>query len=464
MLTSLLSVMHAIVPLVFYLATIAIFFVSAFWRPQIGVYYLAFFLPLENVRYYLHAYPFGEKFVDILLLGVFIGIVTRRNGDAWTPRPLTAVLAVWGVMLYISLVGGSFYLNYPLPLSISDPRVSDWKNYVEFFFFFLAAAGAIRTRQQIVALLLTMGCCFLMVNRAFHGTMSGRDLSNFSYGVRDAGPLRGAGENGLAAFEATCLLFLIALLGFKFKRIVKLGIAGLICTGIYCLLYTFSRGGYAAFVVGLTFLGIVNQRKLLVVVAAILISWQALLPVSVQQRIMMTYDQSDGGGDLDASAQTRVDLWQDAERLIRSYPIFGTGFQTYAYMGRIGGFRDTHNYYVKIMLETGAVGLLVFLFVLWRMFALGYQLYRRAEDPLLSALGLGFAALMVGMIFTNLFGDRWSFFQVDGWMWLLLGVVARGLTLVDEPQETAEGATVSESNEAEDILVPEFSSSKTSLS
>jgi O-antigen ligase len=465
MLTSLLAFLHSLVPLAFYSTTIAVFFVSALWRPQIGVYYLAFFLPLENVRYYLHAYPFGEKFVDVVLLGILIGILSRRNGTGWTSTPLTVALAIWGLMLYLSLVAGSFYLNYPLPFSPSDPRVSDWKNYVEFFFFFVAAAGAIRTREQITTLLLTMGASFLMVNRAFHGTMSGRDLSNFSYGVRDAGPLGGAGENGLAAFEATCLLFLIALLGFDFSKKIKLLIGGLICTGMYALLFTFSRGGYAAFIVGLTFLGIVSQRKLLIVVAVVLISWQTLLPTSVQQRIMMTYDQSDGGGDLDASAQTRVDLWQDAERLIISYPIFGTGFQTYAYMGRVGGFRDTHNYYVKVMLETGAIGLLIFLFVLWRMFALGYRLFRRAgDDPLLSALGLGFAALMVGTIFTNLFGDRWSYFQVDGWMWLLMGAVVRGLILVDQPVEVEDTVHESESHEFSDVLVPEFSSRKTSLS
>lgn len=465
MLTGLLNLFHSLAPLGFYLATIAVFFVSAFWRPQIGVYYLAFFLPLENVRYYLHAFPFGEKFVDILLLGVFIGIFSRRNGAEWLRSPLTALLAVWGAMLYISLVGGSFYLNRSLPISISDPRFSDWKNYIEFFFFFLAAAGAIRTRREIVTLLLAMGGCYLMVNRAFHGTMSGRDLSSFSYDVRDAGPLGGAGENGLAAFEATCLLFLTALLGFRFSRKVKLAVAALICTGVYCLLFTFSRGGYAALVIGLVFLGLVHQRKLLVVVAVLLISWQTLLPTSVRQRITMTYDQSDGGGDLDQSAQTRVDLWTDAERLIQANPIFGTGFQTYAYMGRVGGFRDTHNYYVKILLETGVVGLAVFLVVVWRMFALGYQLYRRAEDDLLlSALGLGFATLMIGTISTNLFGDRWSYFQVDGWMWLLLGVVARGLVLADEPQRATDEAIEVGSNEDEVMLVPEFSSGKTSLS
>jgi len=456
MLTSVLALLHGSEPLAFYLVTIAVFFISALRRPQIGLYYLAFFLPLVNTRYMLHAFPFGEKFVDFVLLGVFVGILSRRAGTDWTPTPVTAFLAVWGVMLYASLWRGSFYLNSDWPISAADPRVSDWKNYVEFFFFFLAAASAIRTKKQIAGLLITMGVCFLMVNREFYGTMSGRDLSSFSYDVRDAGPLAGAGENGLAAFEGTCLLFLTAMLSMKPKWKLKWAILGLIFTGVYCLLFTFSRGGYLAVLGGLLFLGVVNQRKLLIVVAVLLISWQALLPASVQQRIMMTYDQSDGGGSLDASAQTRVNLWTDAEALIAASPVFGTGFQTYSYMGRMEDLRDTHNYYLKILVETGAIGLLMFLYLLWRMFTLGYRLYLESEDPFLAAVGLGFSTLMVGMFLANLFGDRWSYFQVDGWMWMLLGVVVRGLILTEQTQESTDEAVAAEIVEPEGLLIPEF--------
>jgi putative inorganic carbon (hco3(-)) transporter len=456
MLTFVLELLHEFEPLAFYLATIAVFFVSALRLPQIGLYYLAFFLPLVNTRYVLHAYPFGEKFVDFVLLGVLIGILSRRGGTEWTPTPLTAFLAVWAVMLYASLWRGSFYLNSDWPISHKETRVSDWKNYVEFFFFFLASTSALRTRRQIAGLLITMAVCFFMVNRAYYGTMSGRDLSSFSYDVRDAGPLGGAGENGLAAFEATCLLFLTAILGMKLKRIYKLAILGLMVTGVYSLLFTFSRGGYLAFVSGLLFLGVVNQRKLLIVVAVLIVSWQALLPVSVQQRITMTYDQSDSDGTLDASAQTRVDLWTDAKALIAASPVFGTGFQTYRYMGRMEDLKDTHNYYVKILVETGAIGLLMFLYLLWRMFALGYRLYRQSEDPFLASVGLGFSALMVGMLLANVFGDRWSYFQVDGWMWMLLGAVVRGLILTEEPQESSEEAVAAEIAEPEGVLVQEL--------
>jgi hypothetical protein len=102
---------------------------------------------------------------------------------------------------------------------------------------------------------------------------------------------------------------------------------------------------------------------------------------------------------------------------------------------------------------------------LWRMFALGFRLFRRTDDPLLSSLGLGFSALMVGTIFANLFGDRWSYFQVSGWTWMLLGVVVRGHLLADEAEETADEAITSSSDVSrEDVLVPNLSGDKAFLS
>jgi O-antigen ligase len=430
-----LSGLHVFAPLVLYLATIAAFLLSVFWRPPIGLYFLSFFVPLQTVRYWLHAYWFGEKFVDFLLLGVILGLLLRGDSATWSRNPLTKPVVLWALFLYGSLWIGSFYLGSAWPITVSDPRFSDWKNYLVLPLLMFVTAAAIHSRKQMAILLVIMALSFAMVNRSYHSTMSDRDLSQFSYDVRDAGPLGGAGVNGLAAFEATGTVFLVGLLNGQFRRAYKWAIGALVATGLYSLLYTFSRGGYFGFLVGLAFLGILEQRKLLIVVAVLLISWQTLLPHSVQQRISMTYDTE--AGALDASAQTRVDMWEDAEKLIRERPVLGTGFNTYAYLGRVGAFQDTHNYYVKMMVEAGVVGLLFFLYVLYRMFSLGFRLYRVADDPFLGTLGVSFCALMASMVAVNFFGDRWSYLQVDGFMWILLGLVVRALWLTEEERVLA---------------------------
>jgi putative inorganic carbon (HCO3(-)) transporter len=115
---------------------------------------------------------------------------------------------------------------------------------------------------------------------------------------------------------------------------------------------------------------------------------------------------------------------------------------------RPGRYTDTHNYYLKVLVETGFVGLLFYLWLLCKMFYQGQTLFFRAEDPFFKALGLGFAALMVGTAVLNLFGDRWTFFQVNGYLWVLLGFVMRshiilreGARETEEAQEPASALT-----------------------
>jgi putative inorganic carbon (hco3(-)) transporter len=246
-----------------------------------------------------------------------------------------------------------------------------------------------------------------------------------------------AGDNGLGAFEASMGLFLLGLYAFEPKRSRKLLLLALIASSVYCLLFVFSRGAYLAFLAGLIFIGIFKERKLLVLAAVLLFAWQVFLPKSVQERITMTYQ----GGELDPSAQTRLNLWQEALDMMSHNPIMGSGYDTYEYLRgelRPGRYTDTHNYYLKVLVETGFVGLLFYLWLLCKLFYQGQTLFFRAEDPFFKALGLGFAALMVGTAVLNLFGDRWTFFQVNGYIWVVLALVMRAHIIVREGAREAE--------------------------
>ena len=147
----------------------------------------------------------------------------------------------------------------------------------------------------------------------------------------------------------------------------------------------------------------------------------------------MTYSKADPGeaGALDASAQERVILWTDALNLFKANPVIGTGFLTYAEMGRVGSYKDTHNFYLKMLVETGFVGLTLFLLLLLMFARAGLQLFSasRVKDPFLSMVGLGFACLMLTAAIVNFFGDRWMFIQVDSNLWILLGCVLCGSSM-----------------------------------
>ncbi len=409
---------------------------SAFWRPRLGIYFLVPLIPLQTFRYRLHDFPLGEKFVDIVLLGVLLGLLLRRGHPVFVRSSLNRPLFFYALFLYFSLWAGSFFTGGSLPLSPADPRFSDWKNYVEMPLLFALVASTIEDKKQIKILLGLMCLSFLVVNRSFYNTMHSRDLSAFSYNVRDAGPLGYAGVNGLAAFEVEFAAFLLAVYAFEKTKMIKLALMGLLATSVYCVLFAYSRGAYVAYMVVLIFIGMFKERKLLLIVLLTVVAWETVLPASVQERIEMT----EQNGALDNSAAGRVTLWKDAINLIRRSPIIGTGFDTYKFMGRFELLKDTHNYYLKVAVETGFVGLMFFLWLLYKLLQYAFSLYRTSEDPFFRSLGLGVAALMVAAVVVNLFGDRWTFFQLDGFMWVLLGCVARAHLLDEESVTQTEEA------------------------
>src|SRR5207249_4708399 len=172
-------------PLVMYVGAIAAFILSVFWKPQIGLYYLVPLLPMQTARYWIHSYPFGEKLVDVLLLGVVVGLIFHSERPVLASSPLNKIVILFSVYLYFSLWQGSFFLGGPLPLFSGDPRFSDWKNYVEMMLLFCIAAAAIRTPKQMRTVVLLICLSIVVVDRNYHSTVAGHDFSQFSDALRD---------------------------------------------------------------------------------------------------------------------------------------------------------------------------------------------------------------------------------------------------------------------------------------
>ena len=420
-------------PMAMYIGVWVAFLASVVWRPAIGCYLLAFALPLQTGRYKLHTFFLGSQILDILLLGVILGLLVKGL-PVIAKSPINTLLLVLAGFYYLSLWEGAFFMSLPLPLFIDDARFSDWKNYVEMFLMALVFASAIRDKSQVRLVVLAMCLSVLIVNRNYYSNISGHDFSRFSEDDRYAGALGYAGVNGFAAFEAMFASFLLGLSACTKRWPVKVAVLALLGTCLYCLLFSFSRGGYLGFLMGVVTVGMLKSRKLLLVVVLLVVAWQVILPAAVQERILMTRDSGTEAG-VDSSSEERLTLWQDALELFKRNPLTGTGFNTYGYMGRVGSYRDTHNYYVKVVAETGLVGIALYLFLLYRLLGLARQLVRKATDPLWAGIALGFLALLTSAYILNFFGDRWMYQQVDGYLWVTLGLVIRGLAVIRKEAE-----------------------------
>lgn len=133
----------------------------------------------------------------------------------------------------------------------------------------------------------------------------------------------------------------------------------------------------------------------LAIVAAILLSGK------IERAYEMAYREGDFG---------RLRLWEDALKMVALRPLFGVGPGNYLdYVMRYGDFAwslsSPHGNYQQIAAEMGVVGLGFTAWLLYRMLALGAQVFRSSRERLVRALAIGAACGIAGQAAAGFVGD-----------------------------------------------------------
>jgi putative inorganic carbon (HCO3(-)) transporter len=427
-----LGLVHYI-PLVAYIGFWIMCGVSLTGRPLLGLYYMIPFLPYRTLREHFLDYPLGGNVLTILVFSVIVGALLK--GKRLPKSKLYGVWLIFGIYLYISMWYGAALGNAPVPLWISDPNFATWKDFMLIPLTFVAAGLVVEDRQSVRRVIIITAVALLLVDRSCILESLSRSWGSFNEDKRYSGPLS-FGSNETAAFLAQFAMFFWGMVQFVKRRKVKFIFYGIVATTIFATMYTFSRGSYVAVLFSIFVLGALKDRKLLLIGAIFLFTWQLIVPVAVRERVAMTQSSS---GQLEASANERVRLWEDAEQSMLRSPILGNGYATYQLGTHLDNLRDTHNWYVKVVVETGIVGLIIAFAMFQQMFATAYRLFKTADDPLYQGLGLGLFVAFCSCTVANFFGDRWTAIEITGMLWVLVGTAVRamelkGTELVTEPE------------------------------
>jgi len=122
----------------------------------------------------------------------------------------------------------------------------------------------------------------------------------------------------------------------------------------------------------------------------------------------------------------RYDLWRAGWLMWLDHPIRGVGIgmyahNSYAYMQRLPGVMPrtlvAHNMYVQILAETGLIGLLLFLSIIYVSF-INFRKARMVEEPEITELRNVWLIVFVVM----LIGGITKTDQVDKLLWMVMGV------------------------------------------
>lgn len=417
------GLMH-FVPFIIYFVGIIVAFLSILVNPLLGVLFLFPLLPYQNIFEKIYAFPVGNNLNDIIICSIFIGWLLRKGKSENTGLGF----AIFGIV-FTSLIGTINAISkLGLSLNSGNTFLADWKNYMLLPLLWFLTYKNVKDKKtiQILVLLLVLG--IIGADYYFYTNIKWMNLWHYSDRTRNMmeGLFVYLGPNHYGAFFVHFLFVLLGIFLFSKSKIIKAILLLVISFTIYCLIYTYSRGAYLAIVGGLLFVGLLKDRRILIGLIVFALFWRVLVPISVSERIDMTKTES---GELEDSAAIRIGLWQAALTMFNESPIIGHGFSTFQYNFKGETWRDTHNYYLKMLVELGIFGLVAFIFFMVCAFRRSWLLYRIAKDPLYKGLGFGFAACIIAAAITNFFGDRWTYLSLGSYFWIFLGIVNRAYSL-----------------------------------
>lgn len=226
---------------------------------------------------------------------------------------------------------------------------------------------------------------------------------------------------------------LFAELSLGSRGISRLGWGLLLAILVAGVFVTVSRGGALGLMAALAFTfydrGSLSLRIFLVpAIAAVVIGM--LLLAGVNDRESGAYKH----GELDESAQGRLDMWASGMRMTLHNPVFGVGFgqfpdnfQSYARAPVVWGQRDAHNSFIKAAAETGLVGFIPFMALVVLTFRVAYH-RRKADEPedtpMERAVRRSLFPSMVGFCVA-------AFFLSQCWSWFLFILFAQSATMYE---------------------------------
>ncbi|NTW12120.1 MAG: O-antigen ligase family protein [Anaerolineales bacterium] len=153
------------------------------------------------------------------------------------------------------------------------------------------------------------------------------------------------------------------------------------------------------------------------VVAAALVGWKfrKVIPFTIPFVVMViAYLAQDLISTDEYSWGTRVDAWLVVLDISRVSPIIGLGFSNYYWYAKIFSIRgysikfNSHSQFVDIIAQTGILGLACFMWILYEIGRLAYELMGRLPE--------GFAKAYAHGVFAGVLGSLMAAFLVD---WLL---------------------------------------------
>jgi hypothetical protein len=295
--------------------------------------------------------------------------------------------------------------------------------YVEYFVVYYMVVNHVADRAQarrlVVVALVTAVVASLV------------GIAQIPSGARVSAPFEGdVGEPN--TFGGYLLLMIALALGVALETRalrIRLVMVGLVALFLVPLAFTLSRASYLGLMPMAAALAVLSSRRrvmigllvLLVVASPLLVS---LTPAPVARRVTHTFRPERGQPTVQVG-RVALDPSTSARFISAQHALQGwlASPQTILVGYGVTGFVFMDAQYARVLVETGVVGLLVFLWLVARLLGTGLRSARALGNPEERGLAIGFVAGTVGLLVHALGSNTFIIVRIMEPFWLFAGII-----------------------------------------
>ena len=301
--------------------------------------------------------------------------------------------------------------------------------YFEYYVIYFMAVNHLKEEVQIRRFTYFMLIvCFLVCLFAF---------SQIPQGHRPSAPFEGPeGEpNTLGGYLVLMLSIVFGLLlGLK-NRKPKKYLAVLVFFIVVALAATLSRSSWVALgPMALALLYFSEKKKtILTVMLFIVIAGPLILPPTVRERALYTFTQAREEGQIQVG-NTRIDTSTSA-RLTSWKVILTKDFIKQPLLGYgVTGYPFVDAQYPRVLAETGLIGLVFFIMLLYAIYQNAYLTFRQTKNDFFRGLSLGYLAGFFAMLAHGIGANTFIIVRIMEPFWFLTAMIIMIPTIETQSQ------------------------------
>lgn len=372
-----------------------------------------------------------DVILGVVIISTLAILSIKASGFRSTPlnAPI-AILLVWNSFCYVNaVVYGNLYPFGDFPV---DPTRSFFNllKKAEYFCIFFVVVNAIGDLRDVkIFTLLSFVTCLAAVSFSIYEFTHFTPTPSEEF-FRAGAPFDRLEPNTFGQYLIFLIAMALSLLLSKLQFGIKILLGAFLAFVGSSLMFTHSRGSYMALLGMLAVMGILRNPKILIVAAMIVaLALLKVLPASVNARINNGLHEIQEVAQGTARPETnsffiRVKNFREGFQAALESPLFGKGF-TFD-LARIEAQIP------KEAVETGFVGLAMFVYVLWVLVKMTWFVYKHHPDEFVRTLSGGFLCGFAAYMISGLTAVPLSTIRTAEPFWFFAGMIAYAYTTLKE--------------------------------